>query len=275
MNKDDRILQTITDETKTSVNGMKVVTPSIYSSIFNQFSHDYDTVVEDEEQLSSDILNEQCSSFTKIQKKTSINVKHLSESTQKALTAMQDKDELALNEVLKETKALRSEIEALKAAVYKDELTNVYNRKWLHDNVVDSQTGKFTHTGTLAMIDLNYFKIVNDTFGHVIGDKVLIFIANILKKSTFDVVRYGGDEFIVIFPSKIDEAASFQVLSDIREDVLKKKLKAQDSLFRTSFSIGVTSFTTNDELNTVLEAADKNMYEDKLTIKQRITGITF
>ena len=275
MKKDDRILQTITDETKTSVNGMKVVTPSIYSSIFKQFSHDYDTVVEDEEQLSSDILNEQCSSFTKLQKETSKNVKHLSESTQKALTAMQDKDESALNEVLKETKALRSEIEALKAAVYKDELTNVYNRKWLHDNVLDSQTGKFTHDGTLAMIDLNYFKIVNDTFGHVIGDKVLIFIANILKKSAYDVVRYGGDEFIAIFPSGIDEAAAFKILSDIREDVLKKKLKAQDSLFRTSFSIGVTSFTTNDELNTVLEAADKNMYEDKLTIKQRITGITF
>lgn len=275
MKKNDRILQTITDETKTSVNGMKVVTPSIYSSIFHQFSHDYDTVLQDEEQLSSDILNEQCSSFTKMQKETSINVKHLSESTQKALTAMQDKDESALNEVLKETKALRSEIEALKAAVYKDELTNVYNRKWLHDNVLDSKTSKFTHTGTLAMIDLNYFKIVNDTFGHVIGDKVLIFIANTLKKSAYDVVRYGGDEFIAIFPSGIDEVAAFKVLSDIREDVLKKKLKAQDSLFRTSFSIGVTSFTTNDELNTVLEAADKNMYEDKLTIKQRITGITF
>jgi len=275
MKKDDRILQTITDETKTSVNGMKVVTPSIYSSIFHQFSHDYDTVLQDEEQLSSDILNEQCSSFTKMQKETSINVKHLSESTQKALTAMQDKDESALNEVLKETKALRSEIEALKAAVYKDELTNVYNRKWLHDNVIDSQTGKFTHDGTLAMIDLNYFKIVNDTFGHVIGDKVLIFIANTLKKNAYDVVRYGGDEFIVIFPSGIDEAPAFKVLSDIREDVLKKKLKAQDSLFRTSFSIGLTRFTTNDELNTVLEAADKNMYEDKLTIKQRITGITF
>lgn len=125
------------------------------------------------------------------------------------------------------------------------------------------------------MIDLNYFKIVNDTFGHVIGDKVLIFIANTLKKNAYDVVRYGGDEFIVIFPSGIDEAPAFKVLSDIREDVLKKKLKAQDSLFRTSFSIGLTRFTTNDELNTVLEAADKNMYEDKLTIKQRITGITF
>ena len=124
------------------------------------------------------------------------------------------------------------------------------------------------------MVDLNYFKIVNDTYGHVIGDKVLIFIANEIKKSTYDVVRYGGDEFVIIFPKEIDEKKAFAILNDIRESVLKKKLRSKDSMFRTSFSIGVSSYTTEDELNTILEAADKNMYEDKLSIKKRVKGIT-
>jgi len=273
MNKTDKTLQIITDETKTSVSGMKVVTPSIYASIFSKFSKDYNTVLEDEIQFSHDLLSQHCSTFLDIQKTTSKNVQNLSDNTEKALTAIEDKDESALNEVLQETRALRREIEALKAAVYKDELTSIYNRKWLHDQIVDSQTGLFLTSGILAMIDLNYFKIVNDTFGHVIGDKVLIIIANELKKSTYDVIRYGGDEFIVIFPQDVNEHEAFKVLDDIRERVLKKKLKAQDIMFRTSFSIGLSPYSTKDELNLILEAADKNMYEDKLIIKKRIPGI--
>lgn len=273
MTEKDRILQTITDETKSSVNSMKVVTPSIYASIFQKFSKSYDTEIENEVELSHNLLDEQCATFTTMQDKTTQNVKHLSESTEKAITAIHDKDESALNEVLKETQELRDEIEALKTAVYKDELTNVYNRKWLHDNILNADKN-FKESGCLAMIDLNYFKIVNDTFGHVIGDKVLMLIANALKKSSFDVIRYGGDEFIIIFPKSSDEAAAFKALADIREDILKKKLRAQDSVFRTSFSIGVSSYTSSDKLNTILESADKNMYEDKLKIKQRITGIT-
>ncbi len=274
MDNSDRVLQRITDETKTSVSSMKIVTPSVYASIFSQFSKDHGTNLEGEEELSSELLNAQCSTFTKLQKETSKNVNDLSNSTQKALTAMQDKDESALNEVLQETKLLRDEIEALKTAVYKDELTNTYNRKWLHDNKLNADTSYFKSAGTLAMIDLNYFKLVNDTYGHIIGDKVLVIIANELKKSTYDVVRYGGDEFIIIFGDTINENQAFKILDDIRENVLKKKLKAKDSLFRTSFSIGICKYTTQDELSTTIETADENMYIDKQKIKKRITGIS-
>ncbi|HIC12949.1 MAG TPA: diguanylate cyclase [Sulfurimonas sp.] len=69
-----------------------------------------------------------------------------------------------------------------------------------------------------------------------------------LKKSTYDVIRYGGDEFVVIFSKDINE---------IHESVLKKKLKAKDTMFRTSFSIGVSAYNTEHELNNKLELADK------------------
>ena len=273
MNNNDRLLQTITDETKNSVHSMKVVTPSIYSSIFASFSKEYDAVIEDEKGLSHELLDEQCSTFTKIQKETSRNAQNLSDNTQKALSAIHDKDESALNEVLQETQALKEEIEKLKAAVYIDALTNIYNRKWLHDNILDHETNQFNKAGTLAIIDLNYFKAVNDTHGHVVGDKVLSFIAHEIKKSRYDVVRYGGDEFVIIFPQNINEEQAFSIMDEIREKVLNKKLRAHDKMFRTSFSIGVSSYTTEDNLNTILEVADKNMYDDKVQIKKRITGI--
>ena len=123
------------------------------------------------------------------------------------------------------------------------------------------------------MIDLNYFKIINDTHGHIIGDKVLMFIALELKNSGFDVIRYGGDEFVIIFPTTVSINQAKKSVEDIRKIILHKKLKAHNSKFKTSFSVGFSSYKSDDELSTVIEKADKNMYVDKIQIKKRITGI--
>ena len=270
---DDRTLRIISNETKNSINQMPLVTPSIFSSIFSKYALEHNTEIEDEGKLSLDILKDQCSTLTTLQNTTSKNAQELSDSTKKAINAIQDKDESKLNEVLKETKKLRSEIEKLKESVYKDELTNVYNRKWLNDNYLKEGTENLKDSGILSIIDLNFFKIVNDTHGHVIGDKVLIFIANELRKSGYHVVRYGGDEFIVMFPENIDEERALKILSDTRENIITKKLKARNTTFRTSFSIGVCPYLIGDDLGKIIEIADKNMYEDKIKIKKRIPGI--
>jgi diguanylate cyclase (GGDEF)-like protein len=273
MNTENKILEVISNETKDSIGQMSVVTPSIYASVFSKFATSHDVEIEDEDELAQDLLKIQCSTLTQMQTQTSQNVQSLSENTQKALTAIKDKDETSLNRVLQETEALRAEIDKLKESIYRDELTNVYNRKWLNDHYVNSEDATFIEAGTLAMIDLNYFKIVNDTHGHIIGDKVLIFIANQLKKSKSEVVRYGGDEFLIMFPASIDKQRAFEILDEIREAVLAKKLKAHNVMFRTSFSIGVYSYKSNDKLNEAIENADKDMYTDKLKIKKRIKGI--
>ena len=267
------LLRIVSNETKDSIDQISVVTPTIFASIFSEFAKKHDTVLENEEEVSSDLLQLECSSLTSMQESTSKNAHTLSKSTDKAITAIKDKDETTLNEVLKETQALRAEIEKLKESMYKDELTNVYNRKWLHDNCLDDKTNTFTDSGTLAIIDLNYFKIVNDTHGHVIGDKVLIFIANQLKLSKHEVIRYGGDEFIIMFPENETEATAKSTLCKIRDKVLSKKLKAHNTMFRTSFSIGTYSFKKGDDLAKTIAGADKKMYVDKQEIKKRITGI--
>ncbi len=193
----------------------------------------------------------------------------LSTNTSKAINAIKDKDEETLNKVLKETEALRQEVDKLRAAVYKDALTNVNNRKWLHDNILQENSDLFKKAGTMAIVDLNYFKIVNDTYGHIVGDKVLIFVANQLKKTKYDVVRYGGDEFLIIFDEKISLNKAIAKLDGIREDILGKKIKTKDSSFKVSFSFGVCEFNLDNNLTEIIEQADKNMYEDKINIKKR------
>jgi len=272
MNNDNE-LKIISNETKDSIDQMSIVTPSVYASIFSKFATEHNTELVDEVGYAQDLLKLECSAFTKLQDDTVKNAHVLSQSTTKAITAIQDKDESKLNEVLKETQALRAEIEKLKESVYKDELTHTFNRKWLHDTYLNAEGGELKDDGTLAMIDLNYFKIVNDTHGHVIGDKVLIFIANELQKSGHKVVRYGGDEFIILFPKNFTEAKALKVLNSIRENIITKKLKAHNTVFRTSFSIGACEYFAGDHLTQVIQTADTNMYKDKEEIKKRVPGI--
>jgi len=266
-------LQIISNETKSSIDQMKVVTPSIYASIFAQFAKEHNTEIDDEHEVATNLLQVECSNLTTLQTEASKSAQQLTDSTTKAIQAIKHKDEVGLTQVLKETQALKKEIEKLKEAVYKDELTRVYNRKWLNDNFLDEKTQLLDKSGVLAIIDLNYFKQVNDTHGHIIGDKVLIFIANQLRLTRFDVVRYGGDEFIVMFDTSKTPKHTLDVLNHIREDVVSKKLKAHDTKFTVSFSIGAVNFTKGDNLASIIELADKNMYEDKLQIKKRVTGI--
>lgn len=265
-------LQLISNDTKDSIQNMHVVTPTVYASIFNQYASKHDEKIEDEHQLSQDILSLACENFVTLQNQTSQNALKLSNNTSKAISAIMQKDETTLNKVLQETKMLRQEIEQLKAAVYKDELTGAYNRKWMHDTLLQDD-GTFKDSGTIALIDLNYFKIVNDTHGHIIGDKVLVFLTNQLKKTKYSVVRYGGDEFMILFSKRVPKTEVIHLLNNIREDIITKKLKAHENMFRVSFSFGISEFKKNDSFVTILEQADVEMYNDKIQIKERITGI--
>jgi diguanylate cyclase (GGDEF)-like protein len=272
MENSQKLLQIVTNETKDSILNMEVVTPSIYASVFSKYAGEHELSLENEDEISRDILEKECSFLTDLQTQTSKNANMLSETTTKAISAIRDKNENLLQDVLQETEALRQEVEKLKESVYQDELTHTYNRKWLHDNYINDEK-KFTKNGLLAIIDLNYFKLINDTHGHIIGDKVLIFVANQLKALEKHTVRYGGDEFIILFPETVHESLASKRLNKTRENILAKKLKAHEEMFTLSFSFGLASFTTEDSLAEVIEKADKNMYEDKIQIKKRVTGI--
>jgi diguanylate cyclase (GGDEF)-like protein len=101
----------------------------------------------------------------------------------------------------------------------------------------------------------------------------LIFIAGQLKKASKSIIRYGGDEFIIIFPSSITKNDAINKLNGIREEILKKNLIIKDSSFKTSFSFGVCEYKKDDAFTDVIDKADNDMYQDKIEIKKRVTGI--
>ncbi|MEA3330635.1 MAG: GGDEF domain-containing protein [Campylobacterota bacterium] len=158
MQVQNETLHIISNETKDNIKELSVVTPSIYTSIFSKYAISHDTDLSDEDKVTNDFLNEKIFLFEDLQNQTSKNALELSKSTAKAISAIKEKDDTTLSEVLKETQELRLEIEKLKESMYRDELTGVFNRKWVHDNLVKEEDDSFKQSGTLALIDLNYFK---------------------------------------------------------------------------------------------------------------------
>lgn len=147
----------------------------------------------------------------------------------------------------------------------------------------DSLTGLYNHTHTLylleqeivkaeqkgqslcfAMIDVDYFKKVNDTFGHPIGDRILRALSMFLKqrlRKTDHIGRYGGEEFAVIMPDTRESDARV-VINDIRERFAEMTQHAGDRDFHVTFSCGVAS-RIDDPASTLCERADKALYRAK------------
>lgn len=138
-----------------------------------------------------------------------------------------------------------------------DALTGVYNRSIL-DNL------KLNSDNLLIYIDLDNFKYINDSFGHLVGDKVLCDVANILKK-TFRhddyLVRMGGDEYLIIIGCTDD----VDVKEALQEIEIRFKTKFQKNYPQLSFSFGYNRFES--DIDTTLDIIDRKMYKNKATKK--------
>lgn len=148
-----------------------------------------------------------------------------------------------------------------------DPLTELYNRRYIMQALTrearraDRQDLRLA----LVMIDVNGFKSVNDTLGHLVGDRILREVA-LLLESTFratDIVsRYGGDEFLVLLVDAQENEAS-RAIERLRYQVAQWNHAESIAGYRMSLSCGAAAYRPNSDVVEVLAAADRAMYEDK------------
>ena len=186
------------------------------------------------------------------------------------------KDEIEENK--KMHKELENANERLKEISLYDELTKVNNRRALRKFIENIASSKLQEQGPISiiMMDIDYFKLYNDKYGHVEGDKVLKRIATELNKvgggSKDFVARYGGEEFIYI-GLKIDEKEIYEVANRIRDKIYNLKIPHENSKISefVTLSLGTTTFIPYNE-NSIYEGiknADSALYEAKTEGKNR------
>jgi len=147
-----------------------------------------------------------------------------------------------------------------------DELTGLRNRRWLRRwwESLESLDRVDITVCAVALMDLDRFKDVNDTYGHGAGDQVLCQVAAILMSSGCYVVRTGGDEFLIIIPSGIDPGAAMtSIAANIGRPMPVRRTDGVDVTVTIGTSIGATRIVPGAALHTMIGIADGAMYETK------------
>jgi diguanylate cyclase (GGDEF)-like protein len=168
---------------------------------------------------------------------------------------------------------LTEQVKALEEKSNLDALTKVFNRRALStylENVCS--TKELPYSFHMLILDIDDFKNINDTYGHVAGDKVLIFIANILRKTLRDgdkVFRYGGEEFIIIL-NRIDDELCLKITNRLLNLIRKNKLIYKGQNLNVTMSIGTTKYKDADTPDSLIARADSALYKAKKNGKNQI-----
>jgi len=186
-----------------------------------------------------------------------VNINILSDTTN------EDEEEIYLLNLTDITSMNNEKVEIQEKAFH-DGLTNVYNRYRLED-IVDyelKQFKRYKKEFCFAILDIDLFKNFNDTYGHLIGDEILIAIARILKRNvrnTDVIARWGGEEFVVLLPNtRIGDA--FWIVEKLRKNIEDFNHETAGGV---TASIGLTTVHENDDENSLFKRADDALYEAK------------
>lgn len=148
-----------------------------------------------------------------------------------------------------------------------DRLTNLYNRFYLYETgsrLLD-MAKRNGNPLCVAMLDIDFFKQINDDYGHIVGDATLLRFGMLLKKSfrrTDLLIRYGGEEFVILMPdTTLDDA--IKVCTNVKESIAKLPMHASDQTFHLTASIGIDQLKSHDTLDTIIQRIDTLLYNAK------------
>jgi diguanylate cyclase (GGDEF)-like protein len=166
--------------------------------------------------------------------------------------------------------------EALRVQATYDSLTDLLNRSAILDIVqreLDRAKRQQTSVG-IAMVDLDHFKRVNDTYGHIAGDVVLREVAKRITSSvrSYDAVgRYGGEEFLIVLPGR-DEQAVLSAAERIRSHICSKTVTIPEEIVSVTVSLGVTvgDLAAQMDMESLIQVADTALYKAKANGRNRV-----
>ncbi len=176
----------------------------------------------------------------------------------------------------KKVESLKQQMEKVKQEIIIDPLTRTYNRRAYDEKIKQEMMGfqRYSRPTALAIVDIDHFKNVNDTYGHRTGDGVLRILSGVMKKEIREIdvlARYGGEEFALILPHTSYEQA-LDVTERIRRKVEESRFTYKSKPFSVTISIGVGTLRAEDTLETYVERVDQALYRAKNSGRNRVVG---
>lgn len=197
-----------------------------------------------------------------------INVNKLSEK-------FSDIQSHLINEIIRANtiiKELNLQVQHLEIASTLDPLTKTYNRHALQKHLKELLSReKRSNDLFIFMLDIDNFKIINDTYGHIAGDKILIFIAKLLKKALRDgdkVYRFGGEEFLILV-NRTDLPGTELIANRLLTLCRQNKPLFHNEQISVTVSLGLTQVRDKDTMDTLIQRADTALYRAKKNGKDR------
>ncbi|WP_228535464.1 GGDEF domain-containing protein [Noviherbaspirillum malthae] len=171
---------------------------------------------------------------------------------------------------------LESKLQEMSELVREDQLTGSLNRRGL-DDAYEREAARATRRKTplcVALLDLDDFKRLNDTYGHTAGDEALIHLVRVIKDTlrSMDVIaRFGGEEFLVVLPeTPLEEAV--QTVTRIQRELTKQIFMYDNQKLLITFSAGVALRRDDEEQTELIKRADEALYEAKRAGKNRVVA---
>ena len=183
-----------------------------------------------------------------------------------------------LNDTSEDISRLREDLAEIRRHVSVDALTGIANRRSfdeaLHRAVEEAEAQD--RSFCLMMVDIDHFKSINDEHGHLIGDKVIKYVASTLKKMVRGadfVARFGGEEFGVVLVDTPEQGAMV-VAENVRGAIESSRLKRTDTggpIGKVSVSVGIARYGKGDTAESLLDRADRALYSSKKNGRNRVS----
>ncbi len=205
----------------------------------------------------------------------------LTSSVMPNFLSLHEETEQLREQVSKSSTAVDKLKEELKKANFfakTDELTNIPNRRGFNENMEGVVQLSLQNQSPFALIllDLDFFKKVNDTFGHIVGDSALRYVSKLLKEETKGrdcIARIGGEEFSIILPDTSYDNA-IKVAENIRLKIASKTLSVKDQKkpLKLTLSSGIAIYRKGEDIETLFQRADEALYLAKNNGRNRVCG---
>lgn len=168
---------------------------------------------------------------------------------------------------------LEAQKAALEIASTHDPLTRLLNRRSMDEHLEKALSDALESNMhfTLALGDIDDFKRVNDTYGHNVGDEVLVHVSSIIFSNIADggaVCRWGGEEILILIP-ETGENAYLQV-EKIRRQIMDSQIKSKDEAIHITMTFGLSEYSTGSDIQKLISIADENLYKGKGNGKNQV-----